>query len=192
MARIMAIDDSQTIRRTAETLLAKEGYEVITAADGFEALAKVADSHPDLILIDIMMPRLDGYQACALIKSNAHTRRCRCGAYRQPAVAGSDAASDQLRSAQRRQPSAPRSPPCASGGVATLSGCLPSRAYAFLGEGHPQLMPLNVAALRPAPLRSSDRPGYVLSRVRIATREALIPDLERIEVKLAATLASET
>jgi len=67
----MVIDDSQTIRRTAESLLGKEGYEVITAADGFEALAKVADSQPDLIFIDIMMPRLDGYQACALIKSNA-------------------------------------------------------------------------------------------------------------------------
>lgn len=72
MAKIMVIDDSQTIRRTAESLLAKEGYEVITAADGFEALAKVADGHPDLIFIDIMMPRLDGYQACALIKSNTH------------------------------------------------------------------------------------------------------------------------
>ena len=72
MARIVVIGDSQTIRRTAETLLAKEGCEVITAADGFEALAKATDSHPDLILIDIMMPRLDGYQACALIKSNAH------------------------------------------------------------------------------------------------------------------------
>ncbi len=72
MARIMVIDDSQTIRRTAESLLVKEGYEVITAADGFEALAKVADGNPDLIFIDIMMPRLDGYQACALIKSNAH------------------------------------------------------------------------------------------------------------------------
>lgn len=70
-AKIMVIDDSQTIRRTAETLLVKEGYTVITAADGFEALAKVADHEPDLIFIDIMMPRLDGYQACALIKNNA-------------------------------------------------------------------------------------------------------------------------
>uniref|UniRef100_UPI00215B7155 response regulator n=2 Tax=Gammaproteobacteria TaxID=1236 RepID=UPI00215B7155 len=51
-------------------LLVKEGYTVVTAADGFEALAKVADQDPDLIFIDIMMPRLDGYQACALIKSN--------------------------------------------------------------------------------------------------------------------------
>ena len=69
--KVMVIDDSQTIRRTAETLLTKEGYTVVTAADGFEALAKVADHQPDIIFIDIMMPRLDGYQACALIKSNA-------------------------------------------------------------------------------------------------------------------------
>ena len=70
-AKVMVIDDSQTIRRTAETLLVKEGYTVITAADGFEALSKIADQNPDLIFIDIMMPRLDGYQACALIKGNA-------------------------------------------------------------------------------------------------------------------------
>ena len=70
-AKVMVIDDSQTIRRTAESLLMKEGYVVITAADGFEALAKIAEQNPDLIFIDIMMPRLDGYQACALIKSNA-------------------------------------------------------------------------------------------------------------------------
>ncbi|MGQ0699943.1 MAG: response regulator [Panacagrimonas sp.] len=66
----MVIDDSQTIRRTAEMLLSKEGYTVLTAQDGFEALARIADHHPDLVFIDIMMPRLDGYQACALIKSN--------------------------------------------------------------------------------------------------------------------------
>lgn len=71
LAKVMVIDDSQTIRRTAETLLVKEGYAVVTAADGFEALAKIADHKPDLIFIDIMMPRLDGYQACALIKGNA-------------------------------------------------------------------------------------------------------------------------
>lgn len=70
IAKVMVIDDSQTIRRTAETLLAREGYEVVTAQDGFEALAKIADQAPDLIFIDIMMPRLDGYQACALIKGN--------------------------------------------------------------------------------------------------------------------------
>ena len=66
--RVMVIDDSKTIRRTAETLLRKEGYEVITAMDGFEALSKIADYKPDLIFLDIMMPRLDGYQTCALIK----------------------------------------------------------------------------------------------------------------------------
>jgi twitching motility two-component system response regulator PilG len=66
----MVIDDSQTIRRTAESLLTREGYTVITAQDGFEALSKIADHQPDLIFIDIMMPRLDGYQACALIKNN--------------------------------------------------------------------------------------------------------------------------
>ncbi len=69
--RILVIDDSKTIRRSAESLLAREGYEVITANDGYEALAKVVESEPDIIFIDIMMPRLDGYQTCALIKSNA-------------------------------------------------------------------------------------------------------------------------
>ena len=68
--KVMIIDDSKTIRRTAETLLSKAGYEVITAEDGFEALAKVVDNHPDIIFMDIMMPRLDGYQTCALIKNN--------------------------------------------------------------------------------------------------------------------------
>lgn len=68
--KIMVIDDSQTIRRTAESLLTKQGYTVITASDGFEALSKITNEHPDLIFIDIMMPRLDGYQACALIKAN--------------------------------------------------------------------------------------------------------------------------
>ncbi len=66
--KVMVIDDSKTIRRTAETLLKKEGFEVITATDGFEALSLIADHQPDLILLDIMMPRLDGYQTCALIK----------------------------------------------------------------------------------------------------------------------------
>ena len=63
--KVMVIDDSKTIRRTAETLLKKEGFEVITATDGFEALSLIADHQPDLILLDIMMPRLDGYQTCA-------------------------------------------------------------------------------------------------------------------------------
>ena len=68
--KILVIDDSKTIRRTAETLLAKEGCEVYTAVDGFDALSKIADHHPDIIFVDIMMPRLDGYQTCALIKHN--------------------------------------------------------------------------------------------------------------------------
>ncbi len=68
--KVMVIDDSKTIRRTAETLLKKEGCEVITATDGFEALSKITDHRPDIIFIDIMMPRLDGYQTCALIKRN--------------------------------------------------------------------------------------------------------------------------
>ena len=68
--KVMVIDDSKTIRRTAETLLKKEGCDVVTANDGFEALAKIADQIPQIIFVDIMMPRLDGYQTCALIKSN--------------------------------------------------------------------------------------------------------------------------
>lgn len=72
---VMVIDDSKTIRRTAETLLKKAGCEVITAVDGFEALAKIADHHPDIIFVDIMMPRLDGYQTCALIKNNQNYKK---------------------------------------------------------------------------------------------------------------------
>ena len=68
--KILVIDDSKTIRRTAETLLAKEGCTVFTAMDGFDALSKIADHHPDVIFVDIMMPRLDGYQTCSLIKHN--------------------------------------------------------------------------------------------------------------------------
>jgi twitching motility two-component system response regulator PilG len=68
--KVMVIDDSKTIRRSAETLLKKAGCEVITAIDGFEALAKITVHKPDIIFVDIMMPRLDGYQTCALIKNN--------------------------------------------------------------------------------------------------------------------------
>jgi len=68
--KILVVDDSKTIRRTAETLLAKQGCEVFTAVDGFDALAKIADHKPDIIFVDIMMPRLDGYQTCSLIKNN--------------------------------------------------------------------------------------------------------------------------
>jgi len=69
--KVMVIDDSKTIRRTAESLLKKAGCEVITAVDGFDALAKIADTQPSIIFVDIMMPRLDGYQTCALIKNNS-------------------------------------------------------------------------------------------------------------------------
>lgn len=68
--KVMVIDDSKTIRRTAEMLLQRVGYEVVTAVDGFEALAKIADHKPELIFIDVMMPRLDGYQTCAIVKNN--------------------------------------------------------------------------------------------------------------------------
>ena len=68
--KILVVDDSKTIRRTAETLLSKEGCQVFTAIDGFDALSKIADHKPDLIFVDIMMPRLDGYQTCSLIKHN--------------------------------------------------------------------------------------------------------------------------
>ena len=68
--KVMVIDDSKTIRRTAETLLKNVGCEVITAVDGFDALARIVDHHPHIIFVDIMMPRLDGYQTCALIKNH--------------------------------------------------------------------------------------------------------------------------
>jgi len=70
--KILIIDDSKTIRRTAETLLSKEGCRVFTAVDGFDALSKIADHRPDIIFVDIMMPRLDGYQTCSLIKHNSN------------------------------------------------------------------------------------------------------------------------
>lgn len=73
--KVMVIDDSKTIRRTAETLLKKQGCKVITAVDGYEALAKIAEYNPDIIFVDIMMPRLDGYQTCALIKHNQNFRK---------------------------------------------------------------------------------------------------------------------
>jgi len=67
---VMVIDDSNTIRRTADALLQEADYEVVTAIDGFEALAKIAEHKPSIILVDIMMPRLHGYETCALIKHN--------------------------------------------------------------------------------------------------------------------------
>ena len=73
--KVMVIDDSKTIRRTAETLLKKQGCDVMTAIDGYEALSKLAEYRPDIVFIDIMMPRLDGYQTCALIKHNQSFKR---------------------------------------------------------------------------------------------------------------------
>ncbi|HEC13444.1 MAG TPA: response regulator [Acidiferrobacteraceae bacterium] len=69
--KVMVIDDSNTIRRTTEALLKKAGYDVFTASDGFEAMAMITDHRPDIIFVDIMMPRLDGYQTCSLIKNNS-------------------------------------------------------------------------------------------------------------------------
>ncbi|MCW7554211.1 response regulator [Endozoicomonas gorgoniicola] len=67
---VLVIDDSNTIRRSAETILTREGYTVKTAADGFDALSKFRDNTPSIVFVDIMMPRLDGYQTCSLIKHN--------------------------------------------------------------------------------------------------------------------------
>ena len=68
--KVMVIDDSNTIRRSAEIFLLQAGCTVILAEDGFDALSKIADHQPEMIFVDIMMPRLDGYQTCALIKKN--------------------------------------------------------------------------------------------------------------------------
>src|SRR6476619_1412732 len=68
--KVLVIDDSNTIRRSAELFLKQAGFEVILAEDGFDALSKIADHQPRVIFVDIMMPRLDGYQTCALIKQN--------------------------------------------------------------------------------------------------------------------------
>lgn len=72
--KVMVVDDSKTIRRTAENLLAKSGCVVDSAVDGFDALGRVSAFDPDLIFIDVLMPRLDGYQTCALIKNNPRFR----------------------------------------------------------------------------------------------------------------------
>ena len=69
--KVLVIDDSNTIRRSAEIFLKQGGHDVMLAEDGFDALSKVNDSEPDLIFCDILMPRLDGYQTCAIIKRNA-------------------------------------------------------------------------------------------------------------------------
>lgn len=72
--KVVVVDDSKTILRTAEALLSEQGCWVVTASDGFESLAKIASFKPDVIFVDIMMPRLDGYQTCALIKANRQYR----------------------------------------------------------------------------------------------------------------------
>jgi twitching motility two-component system response regulator PilG len=69
--RVLVIDDSNTIRRSAEIFLKQGGHEVLLAEDGFDALSKISDNLPDIIFCDILMPRLDGYQTCAIIKRNA-------------------------------------------------------------------------------------------------------------------------
>ncbi len=69
--RVLVIDDSNTIRRSAEIFLKQGGHEVVLAEDGFDALSKLGDFHPDLVFCDILMPRLDGYQTCAVIKHNS-------------------------------------------------------------------------------------------------------------------------
>jgi len=73
--KVVVIDDSKVIRRTAEALLKKAGCSVITATDGFESLSKVMEHQPHIIFVDIMMPRLDGYQTCALIKNNPNFKK---------------------------------------------------------------------------------------------------------------------
>ena len=70
--KVMVIDDSNTIRRSAEIFLTQSKCQIILAVDGFDAMAKIIDTHPDIIFVDIMMPRLDGYQTCTLIKRNSH------------------------------------------------------------------------------------------------------------------------
>jgi len=70
-AKVLVIDDSATIRRSAEVFLRQGGYEVMLAEDGFAALSKIASQRPDLVFCDVMMPRLNGYQTCTILKQNA-------------------------------------------------------------------------------------------------------------------------
>jgi len=72
---VLAVDDSATVRRIISLILDQAGYRILTAADGMEALAKLSDFSPDLVLLDITMPRMDGYQVCKVIKQNGYTRR---------------------------------------------------------------------------------------------------------------------
>jgi twitching motility two-component system response regulator PilG len=90
--KVMVIDDSNTIRRSAEIFLSQAGCQVVLAEDGFDALAKIADHHPEIIFVDIMMPRLDGYQTCALIKKN-----CRFGTTPVVMLSSKDGLFDRAR-----------------------------------------------------------------------------------------------
>jgi twitching motility two-component system response regulator PilG len=72
--KVLVIDDSNTIRRSAEIFLRQAGFEVILAEDGFDALSKISDFQPRVIFVDIMMPRLDGYQTCTLVKQNPNLK----------------------------------------------------------------------------------------------------------------------
>ena len=90
--KVMVIDDSNTIRRSAEIFLVQAGCQVVLAEDGFDALAKIADHHPDIVFCDIMMPRLDGYQTCALITKNP-----RCGVTPVSMLSSKDGLFDRAR-----------------------------------------------------------------------------------------------
>jgi twitching motility two-component system response regulator PilG len=68
--KVLVVDDSNTIRRSAEIFLKQGGYEVLLAEDGFDALSKINDFRPDMVFCDILMPKLDGYQTCAIVKRN--------------------------------------------------------------------------------------------------------------------------
>jgi len=72
--KVLVIDDSNTIRKSAEMFLRQAGFDVVLAEDGFDALAKISDHQPRVIFVDIMMPRLDGYQTCALVKQNPNLK----------------------------------------------------------------------------------------------------------------------
>ena len=73
--KVLVVDDSQTVRRMAELFLRQGGHEVLLAEDGFDALARMHEFQPDLVFCDILMPRLDGYQTCAIIKRNPRFSR---------------------------------------------------------------------------------------------------------------------
>ncbi len=72
---VVVVDDSETVRRTATSLLEQSDCRVFTAGDGFEAMSVISDHHPDIVFLDIIMPRLDGYQACSLIRKSREFRQ---------------------------------------------------------------------------------------------------------------------